>query len=433
MPAGEPPPEGLTSAPRAAGGRSGRRFGRLVRDGTIHIVAGSLVAGVGVYAYQIIGARALGADGFDPVAAALTIHFLAFVVVLVPVEQFLIRRLTISEAARGTGRSVAAPVIGIGVVTALVGGLFTLATAERNFDGVRLYAVIVTAIILTHTVFVVARAYLAGRRRFADYGVSSAAASLARLAMTIPLVLIAASGLGLAWIMAAAPLVVLAWRPFTAAGRPPPTEHDETPGRFLTGFILASAASQALILAGPLVAREVGAVDATVSIVFTTFTLFRAPIALSYNLVARVLPPFTRLARDGHHDQLRRTTLVMTATGAVLAPAALGAGYLLGPPLVAAVFGGEFRPSAWFAALVAAGVVLAGTSLFVGQVLVARGETTRLALAWLTAIGSAVAALAVSSGTPANRVAAAFLTGEVAALAAVVIGALIPDRRTATA
>jgi O-antigen/teichoic acid export membrane protein len=409
------------------------RFRRLARDGTLHIVGGSLVAGLGVYAYQIVGARALGADGFAPVVAVLTIHFLAFMIVLVPVEQFLIRRLTISEGARGTGRSVAIPVIGVGMVAALIGGFFALATAERNFNGIALYALAVAAIILTHTVFVVSRAYLAGRRRFADYGVASAAASLARLALTIPLVIVAASGLGLAWIMAAAPLVVLAWRPFAAAGRPPPITHDETPGRFLTGFILASAASQALILAGPLAARYVGADNVAVSVVYTTLTLFRAPIAFGYNLIARVLPPFTRLARAGDHEELRRTTILMTTVGAALTPVALAAGYLLGPAIVAAIFGAEFRPGSGFAALVAGGVVVAGTSLFVGQVLVARGETGRLATAWLAAVGAAALALALSGWAPETRVAAAFLVGEIAALAAIVAGVLVPGRRNSPA
>jgi O-antigen/teichoic acid export membrane protein len=406
---------------RAATGRRSTR--RLASDGTLHIVVGSVVGGIGVYTYEVVGARALGGESFAPVSVLLTIHFLVFVIVLIPVEQFLIRRLTISGGARGTGRTVAGPVVGLGLLSAAAGGGYALATLDRNFDGSIWYAAAAVGVVLSHTVFVVARAYLAGRRRFAAYGVSSAAASLLRLALAVPLVLVAASGLGLSWIMAAAPLIVLAWRPFASTGRPPPTAHEEAPGRFLAGFVLASAASQALILAGPLLASEIGAAKATVSIVFATFTLFRAPIAFGYNIVARVLPPFTRLAAEGRHDVLRRYASLMGGTGALLAPAALGIGYGLGPAVVSLVFGPEFRPTAALAAMVAAGVVLAGTSMFVGQILIARGRIAYLAGAWVIGVGVAAAALLAAGWAPETRVGIGFIAGETAALAALLAGA----------
>ena len=53
-------------------------------DGTLDIVLGSLVAGVGAYVYQFLGGRSLGEEAFAPIGALLTAHFLAFVIILLP-------------------------------------------------------------------------------------------------------------------------------------------------------------------------------------------------------------------------------------------------------------------------------------------------------------------------------------------------------------
>ena len=71
---------------------SSGRYAYLRNDGTLDIVVGSLVAGIGAYAYQFIGGRSLGEEGFAPIGVLLTAHFLAFVIVLLPIEQFVIRR-----------------------------------------------------------------------------------------------------------------------------------------------------------------------------------------------------------------------------------------------------------------------------------------------------------------------------------------------------
>ncbi|RPI20989.1 MAG: hypothetical protein EHM57_07185, partial [Actinobacteria bacterium] len=71
------------------------RYAYMRRDGTLDIVVGSFIAGVGAYAYQFLGGRSLGEEAFAPIGVLLTVHFLAFVIILLPVEQFIIRRLTL--------------------------------------------------------------------------------------------------------------------------------------------------------------------------------------------------------------------------------------------------------------------------------------------------------------------------------------------------
>ena len=71
--------------------------------------------------------------------------------------------------------------------------------------------------------------------------------------------------------------------------------------------------------------------------------------------------------------------------------------------------------------------------LFVGQILVARGQSTRLAVAWLSGLAAAAGAVLITTGTdPVTRVGFAFVVGEVVALTALVWGAVLtvgPEER----
>src|SRR5688572_31195091 len=84
---------------------SGARYAYLRSDGTAFIVAGSAVAGLAGYAYQILGGRTLGTEDFAPVSTLLTIHFLTFIVILIPIEQLAVRRLTLDRSRSGLPRS----------------------------------------------------------------------------------------------------------------------------------------------------------------------------------------------------------------------------------------------------------------------------------------------------------------------------------------
>jgi len=120
--------------------------------------------------------------------------------------------------------------------------------------------------------------------------------------------------------------------------------------------------------------------------VYPHLLLARAPLTFGYNLIARVLPPFTEMAARGERRELRAWARGMGIASAFLAVIGAGLGALLGPILVSFAFGNDFKPPADLAALAAAGVVLAGGGLFIGQILVARGQPLRLAVAWIFAL-----------------------------------------------
>jgi len=401
------------------------RYSHLAGDGTGFILAGSLIAGIGAYVYQFLGGRSLGAEAFAPVSVLLTVHFLVFVVVLLPVEQLIIRRLTLDPNQTSIPRRVWLLVAGVGLGVVVYTGW----GADALFRGDLRFVGFVAATVVTHSVFVIARGYLAGRRRFRAYGLSSAAASLLRLAVAAAVLAVRPTASGFALGLVLGPLIVLSWRPRRdPSGERRPLEPAAVATLddrgLLTGLVLSSAASQLLLLSGPLVLAAIGGGEGAVSVAFATFTLSRAPLTFGYNLLARILPPFTEMAARGERQELRAWGRGIGLAAAGLAVVAAIVGWALGPWIVQAAFGGEFRPTNAAAALIAVGVVFAGAGLFVGQVLVARGESFRLAAAWLTGLAVGGLALVFTSGDQLFRVAVWFVCGEAGALAALVAGAI---------
>ena len=409
------------------------RYAYLRSDGTLDIVVGSLVAGLAAYGYQFLGGHSLGAEAFAPIGALLTAHFLAFVIILLPIEHLVIRRITLGAS----GWVVPLRAVALTVSAAVAGAIVVWLSADDYFEGDTSFVWFVVGTVTFHFFFAVGRGYLAGYRRFRAYGQVSAAASLFRLALAIGVVMLGATVQGFAWAQVLGPLVIFLWRPF----KPPATraegsrgelaeEHIDAMGErgLLSGLVLSSAASQALLLSGPLVAGALGASDVQFSITFATLLIARAPITLGYNLIARVLPPFTEMAATGQERELRSWARGLGIAGVALAVVAGFLGALIGPTLVAIAFGQDFRPTSLVAGLAAAGVVLAAAGLFIGQVLVARSQPARLAVAWALALVAAGAVLVLPIDDPILHVTVSFLIGEVVALAALIAGAVRPDR-----
>lgn len=402
------------------------RYAYLRSDGTAYIVAGSAVAGIAAYAYQLLGGRTLGAEAFAPVSVLLTIHFLTFIVLLMPIEQLVVRRLTINRNEPG----LPAKAYWLGGLTLVGATAVAWLGVDRYLNGDRRFVLFTALTVATHFLFSAARGHLAGWRRFRAYGVSSGSASLLRLVIAVAVTLIHPSASGFALGLVIGPIIVMFWRPFrkVAVDRAEldVAERAVMSDRgLLAGLVLAAAASQALLLGGPLIVGFLGGSAVEISIAFATFTLGRAPLTFGYNLLARVLPPFTEMAARGERDELRSWARGMAWAAAGLSVVAGAAGWLFGPWLVQIAFGADFLPTPFTAAVVAIGVVLAGAGLFVGQILVARNEPARLGIAWIVGLIGAGATIALAMGMEAvNRVSLGFTVGEVVALIALVSGAV---------
>jgi O-antigen/teichoic acid export membrane protein len=383
--------------------------------GTGYMVVGTLIAALAAYGFQVIAARSLGSTAFAPIAVLWTIQFLAFTTVFMPMEQLTIRRLN-AETPDAAPWGLFLLAI---VAAAALGVAFTAVALDRLLEGEPAYLVLVAALIVGYGGFALGRGFLAGNRRYREYGLTTLSESLFRLALAVLLLRLGVGTVGLGWTLVAGSLVVYVFRPFRA-----------DPGRVrgvgrgtvaaLAAFVGATSASQTIVAAGPLVVGLLGGTRADVSIVFETFLLFRAPLTVAYSLIARVLPPFTTFVETGRREVLRRWALRLGALGAVAAVAGYVGGATIGPGSVALLLGEEFRPPSGLAAYAGAGVAIATVALFTQQMLIALRATTVLAAAWITGLAAASAAVVVAAGTPIMRVGLGFLVGEVVAFVLIV-------------
>jgi len=403
------------------------RYAYVRRDGTLDIVVGSLIAGVGSYAFQFIAGRSLGEQEFAPIGVLLTAHFLAFLIVLVPLEQFIIRRLTLG--ARGWVLPVRA--FGLVGVTACAAAITVAVSGDEYFRFTDRETLVMFAVatVVTHFLFASGRGYLAGFRRFRSYGRASAAASIFRVILAIGITLTVDSITGYAWAHILGPLVIFAWWPWKRRNTPAPegTGEVEDDQWLLSGLVLSAAASQALLLASPLVASRLGASDAEYSVIYATLLIARAPLVIGYNLIARVLPSFTSMAAGGERRELRAWARGIGLAALMLSTVGAAAGAVLGPPLVGLTMGAGFAPSSAVAAMAGASVVLAAGGLFIGQILVAKSQPGRLAIAWVAALIAAALSLLLPIEDPVTLATAALLAGEFVALVGLITASLMSD------
>jgi O-antigen/teichoic acid export membrane protein len=383
------------------------------------MLGGTVVSIVTVLLFQVIAGRSLGAEAFAPIGVVWTVSFMVYTVFMIPVEQFITRRLALAHgnaAALAPNRVLLMSVIGVAIA---IGVGFVLATVDRLFAGITAFVVLALALLVTRALLAVGRGFLAGGRRFTAYGGTLAAEGLVLLMAAAVVAAIHPTTLAFAATMVLSPLVILLFRPFhTTTVTEPWVADNEAPVAFLGFLILATGASQVVIAGGPVVVGLIGGGAAAVSSIFVTFTLFRGPITSAYNLVARVLPDFTALAARGRAHVLTVWAHRITWAGYVLAVLGFTAAYLIGPAIIRVLYGAEFEPDAAVAGLAGAGVGAGLAVLFVAQIYVATGATRALAGRWLLALLIAGAAVAFGPGSAQARVALGFAVGELAALSA---------------
>ncbi|HLU53260.1 MAG TPA: hypothetical protein VK011_06700 [Acidimicrobiia bacterium] len=383
--------------------------------GTTTMVAGGLVGAILAYVFQAVGTRILGDVGFAPIAAIWTAFFIVASIFLVPLEQYVTR-----ETSRGRSlRSDVEVIVVVAVLAVVAGAGYVWLTLESDiFGGNPVYIAVMALVVLGYAVLFSAKGVLAGNRRFADVGWVLVLEGVIRLAVGLLLLAVVVDATSFAWGMAAAPLAALAvrfWRHDRQAGDIEPVGAT----RFLGAFIAGSSASQLLLAGAPLGVSALGGSAALFSVIFVTFTLYRAPLTLIYSLQSRILPYLVSLGEEGDESGLRRVALRVLVPGAALT--ALGAlvGWMIGPEVVELLFGREFSPARQVAMLAAGGVMAASTAQIGGQVLVARARTTALAGAWGVGLAVAIVVMLAVSGSPDVRVATGFAAGELVALLSV--------------
>lgn len=380
--------------------------------GTTFMVTGGLLGALGAYLFQLLGGRALGSADFAPVSVLWTTFFILATVLLVPVEQYVTREVASGRKALPDDLRAAGVMALIG---SLIGGCFVALTLDRLFRGDPQYIVQIVLLMVGYALLMTGKGVLAGRRRFAGVGWILVVETAVRLAAGIVAVLLLRDAVSLGWAMVIGGFSVLAlrwWRYDT--GRPGLAHIPAR--RFLTGYAGGTSSSQLLLAGAPLAVAALGGSDELISVVFFTFTIYRAPLTLIFSLQGRVLPFLVGLAGAARKPELARIAGRLLAAGVGLAAAGGVVGWLIGPEVMRLLLGVEFMPTRIVAMFTAAGIMAAAAAQVTSQVLVAEGRTQRLAWAWMFGLLVAVAGLLVAAGSPDTRVAVGFFIGEVVAL-----------------
>lgn len=376
------------------------------------MVAGGLIGAVGAYIFQAYGGRQLGTEAFAPIAQLWTVFFIIATVLLVPVEQYVTREVA---SGRKAVPHDLGPAMAVAAVGALIGGGFVIVTLDDLFEGSWQYVAQIVLLMIGYGLLFVGKGVLAGRRLFAKVGWVMIVETVARLVAGVAAIQLLATAESLGWAMVLGGFSVLGlgwWRHDNGDARAPAS----TATRFLGGYVGGTASSQVLLGAAPIAVALLGGNEAIQSIVFATFTLYRAPLTLIFSLQGRILPYLVGMAGGEDRRALAGIARWVVLGGAALALLGGLVGWLVGPEVVSLLYRPEFAPSATVAGLTAAGVMAAATAQIAGQVLVAEGRTSRLSGAWVGGLAVAVVALVLLGGAPEIRVALAFAIGEVVAL-----------------
>lgn len=373
---------------------------------------GAIVGAVGAYLFQREGGLALGPEAFAPVSVLWTLFFILATVLLVPIEQYVTREVA---AGRRTFPVDLRPTWAVVAVGSVAGALFVILTLDDLFEGDPQYIAHIVLLMTGYALLFFGKGVFAGTRMFASIGWVLIIETLVRLGAGLLAIQLFATATSLGWAMVLGGFSILAlgwWRHDTGEEREP----SASPSRFLAGYVGGTSSSQLLLGGAPIAVAALGGSPALISIVFITFTLFRAPMTLIFAVQGRILPFLVGLARDARHAQLVRIAWGVVGAGAALAVAGGLVGWLVGPDVVTILFGEEFAPGQSVAMFAAGGVIAAATAQVASQILVAEARTARLSVAWFVGLVVGVLALLLLGGEPDVRVSRSFAIGEVTAL-----------------
>jgi O-antigen/teichoic acid export membrane protein len=420
------------------------------------VLFGSLVSGLGAYAFQVIGTRGLGEEAYAPISVLWTLQYLTVSVPLIAVEAYVTRLVARNAADPGFSlrrplRVLSAWLAGLAAVL----GVGTYLARDALFAGLGDLALVAAAIVGAFGAFVIIRGQMAGAERFRSYGGATALESLARALIALPALLLIGTTRSLAWILPVGPLLVVAWWVWDRRGGgvrhvaadaddveadpgaarevadvpTVPAELLDRPGRLAVRFLAittaANGAAQTLLAAGPIVLIPLGASAAEVSVFFITVTAARVPLVFTLGgLLSRLLPPLTHQAQDGDEGSLRRATALLVLGTVAVAGIGAASAWWIGPETIGFFFGEAFTPDRLFTALTVLGVLLCTGALLVNQVLIARGSEQRLLLPWFGAMAIAVAVLLLVETGPTLRYTYGFVAGVTVALLGLVVAVL---------
>jgi O-antigen/teichoic acid export membrane protein len=390
---------------------------------------GFAVAGLTIYAFLAISARALGPDRYASLSVLWAITFLAAPGFYYPIEQEVARALS-ERRARGVGSGPVvrrAALLGLGL--ALLLSVLALAASAPLLDAFfHDEAVLLVAFLGALAAYAAAhllRGVLAGSNRFGSYGLLVGTEGVARLTGAVVL--------GVAGFETAGPFgLVVALSPLVAVLAVSARERHsevlepgpEAPWSELTrafGYLLVgSVLAQAMINVTPLVVNVLASRDERelVGKVLIALIVARIPVFMFQAVQASLIPQLAGLAAEGKDAEFRHRLLrLMTAlagTVGVFTAAAMA----FGPPVIRLFFGREFELGAGHLGYLAAASGAYMLALALAQALIAVAGYRRVAFGWVIGMTVLFAATALPSDDVLFRAERGFLAGALAATTA---------------
>ncbi len=394
--------------------------GQGVRAGSLYLAVAIATSGVLTVLFQSASTRLLGPERYGLVGTLWSAVFLFAQVLWVGASQTLGRYVADREA-RGVSwlpveRSVRhLEMLLLGAFLTVVLALSPLLT-RRFFGGEWLVMLAFPAAVGGYALNYHTRGLLSGRRRFSRLGRLVLVESVARLAVTVALLLAGVGVLGPAVGIAIAPflsaLLVRSARAESPTVRSEPFNLGGALG-FAAPVLAAMIGAQVLANGGPLFITGIGGPDAheQAGLLLAALILTRTPQFVLSPVISNLLPHLSRLAALQDHRQF--DNFVVRALALVtLAGVGLVAGvWLFGEWAVRLLYGPEFGIGRGL--LVALGALAAFYLLseLWNQVLFARGLAHVAAVGWFLGVGVALAFMLLVRTELLERVSDALAAG----------------------
>jgi O-antigen/teichoic acid export membrane protein len=371
----------------------------------------------------------LGPEAYGLVAVLWAALFLLVVVLFRPLEQTTSRALADRLARGHEVRSVLRAMLriylvlaaGIGVAAALGWGLI----GDKLFLGDPFFTGSLVLGLAAYGVAYVLRGVCAGAGWFNGYALLLVADGAVRVAVVLPLVVVASRDLAAAAMVVAAVgsvvLPVLVGRrvlgPLVHRGEGSPF-HVGTAVAFAWPAAVIAIADQVLVNGGPLLVMLGGGANAgkIAGVVFAATMLVRIPVFIFQGLATSLLPNLTRLHATAERKLFRRSVLRAAAGLAGVAVLIVVTAAAIGPAALQAVYGSEYASGRLELALLGVGVgCYLATSTF-SQALLALDCGRIAALGWIASAAVFLVVYAVVPGEALFRVSTAFAVGTAAAV-----------------
>jgi O-antigen/teichoic acid export membrane protein len=397
---------------------------------------GTVGSGVLAYLFNVVAARAMGPEGYGPVAILWATLFLGAVLLFRPLEQTMSRavadRVARGEDAHAPARIIGWFGVGVAIAAAIACGAAWGPITDGLFDGHDALTAGLVAGLVGYGASYLMRGLLGGVQWFGGYGLLLLADGGIRVVLGLLLLVYATPAVAAVALAGAAiggALVPLLARDRVRmrrlSGDTPPRFAIGGAARFAAPAAVVALCEQVLISGGPLLVLVASDADTTTAgLVFAAMLLVRAPVFLFQGVAASLLPSLTTFHARGDHAGTRRRTFAVAGIMAGFAALMTAAALIAGPETMGILYGDGFDMGRGDLALLAVGIGAFLAASTFSQAVLAKARAGGAALAWSAGALAFVALELSLSGSPVHRVALAFAAGSAVVAASMFAGIL---------